>query len=256
MLWILSAEMQKWLDQNHTSRSTNPISAPSAASMRALASFEIDLPARIGDGFGSHLGRHLVGTLRGPLGHRGASAICCRFASCSFFARIALACRFALASLTARKALALEGRESRSGSTAVRVRRSARRAGRPRWPQSIPGAAPCRTDGAPARLQPLRNCSWQRPERNSIASADEPSFSNWYAAAFADEAPSAGPSALIWSRLRDGDVRPALRSRARPSAARFPRNPLGGTRSAIRPIVPSLTRPIRHSAEPLAKWAM
>jgi hypothetical protein len=30
--------MQKWFDQNQTSRSTKPISAPSAASMRALAS--------------------------------------------------------------------------------------------------------------------------------------------------------------------------------------------------------------------------
>ena len=39
MLWILSAEMQKWFDQNHTSRSANPISAASAASMRVFASF-------------------------------------------------------------------------------------------------------------------------------------------------------------------------------------------------------------------------
>ena len=38
MLWILLAEMQKWFDQNHTSRSVKPISAASAASMRALTS--------------------------------------------------------------------------------------------------------------------------------------------------------------------------------------------------------------------------
>src|SRR5580698_824813 len=35
----LSAETQKWLDQNHTSRSTKPVLGATAESMRALASF-------------------------------------------------------------------------------------------------------------------------------------------------------------------------------------------------------------------------
>jgi len=39
MLWILSAEMQKWFDQNQTSRSVNPISALSAASVRIFTSW-------------------------------------------------------------------------------------------------------------------------------------------------------------------------------------------------------------------------
>ncbi len=34
----LSAETQKWFDQNQTRRSANPVSAASAASSRALAS--------------------------------------------------------------------------------------------------------------------------------------------------------------------------------------------------------------------------
>ena len=38
MLGTTSAETQKWFDQNHTSRSTKPISASIAASMRALTS--------------------------------------------------------------------------------------------------------------------------------------------------------------------------------------------------------------------------
>ena len=48
--------------------------------------------------------------------------------------------------------------------TVVRGRRSRPHAGPPRWPQSIRGAVPSRTDGAPALLQPLRNCSCHRPE--------------------------------------------------------------------------------------------
>src|SRR6202035_2405037 len=36
---ILSAETQKWFDQNQTSRSAKPMSAVAAASKRALASF-------------------------------------------------------------------------------------------------------------------------------------------------------------------------------------------------------------------------
>jgi hypothetical protein len=48
--------------------------------------------------------------------------------------------------------------------TAARARRSRRRADRFRWPPSIPGVAPSRTDGAPVRPQPLRNCSWHCPE--------------------------------------------------------------------------------------------
>ena len=39
----IAAEMQKWFDQNQTSRSTKPMSAPVAASKRALASFENNL---------------------------------------------------------------------------------------------------------------------------------------------------------------------------------------------------------------------
>ena len=39
MLWTLSAEMQKWFDQNQTNRSVNPISATRAASIRVFASF-------------------------------------------------------------------------------------------------------------------------------------------------------------------------------------------------------------------------
>src|SRR5258708_3408226 len=38
MLFTTSAETQKWFDQNHTSRSAKPISAPIAASVRALIS--------------------------------------------------------------------------------------------------------------------------------------------------------------------------------------------------------------------------
>jgi hypothetical protein len=69
--------------------------------------FEIDLPSRIGDGFAILAAISSVPCVV-PSVIEDASDICCRFASCSFFARIALACRIALASLTARKALALD----------------------------------------------------------------------------------------------------------------------------------------------------
>ena len=66
MLWILSAEMQKWFDQNHTSRSASPISAVERGFDARLRLVQVDRPAGVGNGIGGDLGRHLVGGLLGP----------------------------------------------------------------------------------------------------------------------------------------------------------------------------------------------
>jgi len=97
-----------------------------------------------------------------------ASAICWRFASCSFLAddRFGLPLRVCIG----HRAKGL-GTRRQTGSRDIarrtvsfEFRRSTPHAGQPRSLQSIPGAAPSRTDGGSALLQPLRNCSWQCPE--------------------------------------------------------------------------------------------
>ena len=128
--------------------------------------FEIDRPARIGDGFGGHLFRRLARSLPGSFHHRRRvrHLLALRVL---FFLRDD---RLGLPAGHTRRS----PRETPWRSTADRprrvhrsrddrVRRSARRAGRPRSPRSIPDAAPSRTGGGPARLRPLQNGSWQHP---------------------------------------------------------------------------------------------
>ena len=180
MLWILSAETQKWLDQNHTSRSAKPMSAASAASMRSLGFLQVDRPPGIGNGFGRLLGRHLGGILLRPwlrLPRRaepgqsvGTAATCCFFACCCAAWRARLAVHWHRP-LCDRPSHWWEGWRRRSVRAADRARRSTRRADRSRQPQAIPVAAPSRNDEAPAPLQPLQNCSWRTPNSPSHPTA-------------------------------------------------------------------------------------
>ena len=117
MATSLSAETQKWFDQNQTNRSTSPISALAAASKRALASLKMIC---CGSG-GSTPGNWAICEGASPL---AVACFCCRDASfCS-------ARRSARKSETSRAALALDIRfgasiwpapgRSRSASSAPR----------------------------------------------------------------------------------------------------------------------------------------
>src|SRR5580704_15200437 len=121
----LSAETQKWFDQNHTKRSTKPTSAVAAASKRALASLSRSCCGNGGGGgwlagFGGGAGGAMLAAsdifadafdmLAGP------PAIAALLASASCLARCA---SFCWACCSARKSATWRAASALDGSTAA-----------------------------------------------------------------------------------------------------------------------------------------
>ncbi len=155
MLFTISAETQKWFDQNHTSRSTKPISAFTAALMRAMISRLTFCPRRIGLRRRRRFRhRHRVGVVRLRLLHRSHHRGAGLFLLLADAQRDPLGLLFlVVAEVEARACRAGQhaARRRSARRPACRVRRAARRADRTRSPRSSPRADPSRTDARPAR---------------------------------------------------------------------------------------------------------
>src|SRR6202022_1039261 len=151
---VASALTQKWFDQNHTRRSTKPISALIAASKRARASLR-----KSGRGSGTASGCAAVGG--GASGFASIavsppafSTATCGAASRRRRSRLSLAARSALYSKTARLAAALVGR---SGFRIC-----------PAFGRSISARSAPRGSAAIAAIEPLRG---PKPNRCSARAA-------------------------------------------------------------------------------------
>src|SRR4029077_3649513 len=136
-----SALTQKWFDQNHTKRSTKPISALIAASKRARASLRKSCR-----GNGTASGWARTGGASGlasiAVSPPVFSIATCGAAARRSFSRLSLAARSALNSKTARLAAALLGRSAFAISPALGRSSSARSA--PRGSDAIAAIEPVR----------------------------------------------------------------------------------------------------------------